>query len=387
MADIPVIDISSENEDAARQLLAAATDNGFAFIKNNDATGLSPSDIQGMFDLSASFFAAPTNVKEECSINSNKSGKNRGWLGMHAETLDPSKQKKGDFKEAFNFSPHNPPQPLSGPLSTQRDTLLTFQTKCHSLCLHILRLFATALSIPRTWFEERHDFSQGETGSILRLLYYPSLQTLKARASRTQHNEGSEVNGTDQEKQWQEFEEGEDVRAGAHSDYGSVTLLFQQLGQPGLEILTKEGKWASVPVNPNDNPGPLPILLNIGDLLSYWTNGLLKSTVHRVIFPSPSSTAPSPSPASAPAGQDRYSLAYFCHPLDACPLLPVPSKMVEEMSGSEEARGEVRKVRGLAGWHDRSEEGQEGKGKGEAEVLTAKDHLNARLGATYGVKT
>ncbi|KAG8630970.1 hypothetical protein KVT40_000110 [Elsinoe batatas] len=382
MAEIPVIDISSGNTDAARQLLAAATDNGFAFIKNNDATGLSPSDIQSMFDLSASFFAAPTNVKAECSINSNKSGKNRGWLGMHAETLDPSKQKKGDFKEAFNFSPHNPPQPLSGPLSDQRDTLLTFQTKCHSLCLHILRLFATALSIPQSWFEERHDFSQGETGSILRLLYYPSLQTLKAKASRTEQNGGSEVNGAEQEKQWQEFEEGEDVRAGAHSDYGSVTLLFQQLGQPGLEILTKEGKWASVPVNPGEGSNPLPILLNIGDLLSYWTNGLLKSTVHRVIFPSPSSSTPSV-PSQPPSG-DRYSLAYFCHPLDACPLLPVPSKLVEEMSGSEEARGEVRKVRGLAG-RGSGEEGGEGEGKGE--VLTAKDHLNARLGATYGVKT
>jgi hypothetical protein len=68
-----------------------------------------------------------------------------------------------------------------------------------------------------------------------------------------------------------------DLRAGAHSDFGSLTLLFQLPGQPGLEIKTPEGEWASVPVDPSssgsddkskdDAAASLPILLNIGDLL------------------------------------------------------------------------------------------------------------------------
>jgi isopenicillin N synthase-like dioxygenase len=61
-----------------------------------------------------------------------------------------------------------------------------------------------------------------------------------------------------------------DLRAGAHSDFGSMTLLFQLPGQPGLEIKTPEGEWASVPVDPSgsgDDAASLPILLNIGDLL------------------------------------------------------------------------------------------------------------------------
>ena len=67
-----------------------------------------------------------------------------------------------------------------------------------------------------------------------------------------------------------------DLRAGAHSDFGSLTLLFQLPGQPGLEIKTPEGEWASVPVDPSggssddenkDDSASLPILLNIGDLL------------------------------------------------------------------------------------------------------------------------
>ncbi|PNS19327.1 UPF0676 protein [Sphaceloma murrayae] len=365
MADIPIVDISGTDDVVAAQLLAAATDSGFAFIEGNAATGLSAQDVQSMFDLSASFFASPADIKEQCSINSSESGKNRGWLGMHAETLDPGKQKKGDFKEAFNFSPHDPPQPLSGPLSPRRDQLLKFQAKCHALCQRVLGLFAVALSIAPDWFETHHDMTKGETGSILRLLYYPSLQTLKARSAQNQPDKQTEERS---EQQWQTYEEETDVRAGAHSDYGSVTLLFQQLGQPGLEILTKKGTWAPVPVNPAGSATP-PILLNIGDLLSYWTNGLLKSTVHRVIFPA--------DPTGETKGKDRYSMAYFCHPLDSATLVPVPSRLVQEMSGGEEARKEIEKLKLLGGISSTLSGDR-------TRVLTAKEHLDARLGATYG---
>lgn len=71
-----------------------------------------------------------------------------------------------------------------------------------------------------------------------------------------------------------ETADGTDLRAGAHSDFGSLTLLFQLPGQPGLEIKTPEGYWASVPVDPSSSAGQdgetkkaLPILVNIGDLL------------------------------------------------------------------------------------------------------------------------
>jgi isopenicillin N synthase-like dioxygenase len=97
----------------------------------------------------------------------------------------------------------------------------------------------------------------------------------------------------------------------------------------------------------------LPILVNIGDLLSYWTNGLLKSTVHRVIYPE----------ESRKAGQDRYSIVYFCHPLDDASLIPIPSRIIDAHAASNPS-GET--VQGN---------------------LTAKDHLNNRLAATYGLKS
>lgn len=134
-----------------------------------------------------------------------------------------------------------------------------------------------------------------------------------------------------------------------------MTLLFRLPSQPGLEILTPAGQWATVPVDPDPNSGStiLPILVNIGDLLSFWTNGLLKSTVHRVIFPNPEEYPET--------GADRYSIAYFCHPEDDAKLIEVPSDVVKDKSAAHN------------GVPDK--------------LLTARDHLNSRLAATYGIKT
>ncbi|OCK82339.1 putative oxidoreductase [Lepidopterella palustris CBS 459.81] len=344
-AGIPVIDISSPSPDVAKEILHAVAKYGFVFVKNHEV-GIPPEDIQGMFDLSRDFFSSPSEVKAECSIHSSKSGKNRGWLSMHTETLDPAHQKRGDFKEAFNigeFVNGKADQPLPGPLAAEESRIANFANQCHNLCNKLLHLFASALEIPSTeggedWFSLRHDRTKGPSGSVLRLLYYPSIPN------------PPDLN---------------DIRAGAHSDYGSLTLLFQLPSQPGLEILTHDSTWAPVPVNPS--PSTLatpPILVNIGDLLSYWTNGLLKSTVHRVIFPKPEPGVES---------QDRYSIAYFCHPLDEARLVPVPSKVVE---GLRSVEGEGQKIK----------VGYGGGAGGVDEVLTAKDHLNRRLAATYGLK-
>jgi len=143
-------------------------------------------------------------------------------------------------------------QPLPTPLASHQETIVNFQNSCHALCQRIFTHLATALATPSDWFTSRHDRSRGPSGTVFRMLYYPTLKP---------------QDGDDQEDRTA------DLRAGAHSDFGSMTLLFQLPGQPGLEIKTPEGEWASVPVNPiggsddNDDAVSLPILLNIGDLL------------------------------------------------------------------------------------------------------------------------
>lgn len=104
------------------------------------------------------------------------------------------------------------------------------------------------------------------------------------------------------------------------------------------------------PQGTEDDPFP-PILVNVGDLLSYWTNGFLRSTVHRVVIP--------PDGGSS----DRYSMAYFCHPTNQTRLMPIPSDLV-----TPEFIPAVTADEGFV----------------NSSVLTAEEHLKSRLAATYG---
>lgn len=140
-----------------------------------------------------------------------------------------------------------------------------------------------------------------------------------------------------------------------------MTLLFRLKGQAGLEIQTHQGTWVPVPVCPpgtETDPAP-PILVNIGDLLSYWTNGLLRSTVHRVVFPG--ATAGSSSSTTVvegeTGGEERYSIAYFCHPVGTTKLEPVPSERVRAFGEEQNGKGVIN---------------------GERKMLTADEHLNMR---------
>jgi len=327
--ELPVLDLkdtSPPDPKIAKDLIDSVSRYGFVFVKNSSGQ-IPPSDIDSVFQLSKQFFKSPAQDKTPFRVNSGSSGKNSGWFEMHTELLDPEKQATGDFKEAFNmneFRNGKAQQPLPPILKANEDRLNAFIDHCYRLCLLILRYFAAGLEIDSKaggseFFQRFHDRS-GPSGSVFRLLYYPAMS--------------------------QAYDNEKDIRAGAHSDYGSITLLFQRPGQPGLEILTDDNSqtWYPVPVNPTNEP-ELPILVNVGDLLSYWTNWKLKSAVHRVVFPENS------------PGKDRYSIAYFCHPVDDAPLLPVPSRLVQEDSGTAQ--------------------------DGSKKVLTAKQHLENRLAASY----
>jgi isopenicillin N synthase-like dioxygenase len=235
-------------------------------------------------------------------------------------------------------------QPIPQSIEPHEADLAAFRESCHSLCRKLLLLFGIGLGVnPPDFFTAAHSPDK-PSGSILRFLYYPPPSATPSAQEA-------------------------DVRAGAHSDYGSVTLLFRLKGQAGLEILTPANTWAPVPVCPpgtEDDPSP-PILVNIGDLLSYWTNGLLRSTVHRVAFAS-SGTGDNAHAAGLTKGEStadpRYSIVYFCHPADDTPLTAVPSERVHNFQG------------GLATTNA-------GNPYAERKVLTATEHLQMRLQATY----
>jgi isopenicillin N synthase-like dioxygenase len=287
------------NNEAARNL-------GFIYITGH---GVSRSLMKRIFAISAELFQLEDAEKSRYSIGP----ENRGWSRMGSEKLDPATQKNADYKEAFNLAPGSD-QALPAYLEQQRVHLLAFEDKCQDLLLQLCRLLALGLGLPRDYFASKHN-RHAASGTIMRLLYYPA-------SSATTMTSG-------------------EVRAGAHTDYGSLTLLFQNPGQSGLEVRNPvTGQFDAVPAPTSDSEdAELPILVNVADQLTLWTAGQLKSAVHRV--------------TSSYQG-DRYSIAYFCHPDDDTSLAPIA---------------------GLQGNHLVKMDGAVG--------LTAGEHLRQRLAATY----
>jgi isopenicillin N synthase-like dioxygenase len=260
MAKIPIIDLldlTSSNtvtrQTVVKKIYQACHEVGFMYLQN---PGISAELIQGVFTQSKSFFNLPLEIKQQQAWNDEFS--NVGYVGMERERLNPN--KPGDLKEAFNLVGAN----SSSPIANYPDILAFFQA-CTELANKILSGFALALELPVDFFTTRHN----QQNHTLRLLHYPPLQKSPQPGQ---------------------------VRAGEHSDYGSITLLFQDnIG--GLEVQTASGEWiAAVPI-------PDMVLVNTGDLMARWTNHVFCSTKHRVMLPHDVSLK-----------QSRYSVAFFCHP-------------------------------------------------------------------------
>jgi len=88
------------------------------------------------------------------------------------------------------------------------------------------------------------------------------------------------------------------LRAGAHCDYGSLTILRTEDKPGGLQVMNTAGEWRDVPIAPDC------FIVNIGELMARWTNGQWKATLHRVVNP----------PAELAAGSRRLSLVFFHNP-------------------------------------------------------------------------
>jgi isopenicillin N synthase-like dioxygenase len=144
-----------------------------------------------------------------------------------------------------------------------RDTFLELFATFDRTGLKILKAIARYLQIDEDYFED----AVRDGNSVLRALHYPP----------------------------QTEPTGEHIRAGAHEDINAITLLLGA-EEAGLELLTRDGRW--IPVSPR--PGEL--VINIGDMLQRLTNGVLRSTSHRVVNPTPDR-----------ASHARYSMPFFLH--------------------------------------------------------------------------
>jgi len=259
MLEIPIIDLSIfktgnaiTRQSVVKHIYQACHKIGFMYLQNH---GISQNLVDQVFTQSKYFFNLPLEVKQQLAWSDEFN--NTGYVGLERERLNPN--QPGDLKEAFNL----------GKQGNQKldSSILAFYEACTELANIVLQAFALSLELPADFFATRHN----QQNHTLRLLHYPPLQTIPKAGQ---------------------------VRAGEHTDYGSITLLFQdEVG--GLEVQTSSGEWMAAPVIPDT------VIVNTGDLMQRWTNHVFCSTKHRVMIPTDSKVE-----------RSRYSLAFFCHPND-----------------------------------------------------------------------
>jgi isopenicillin N synthase-like dioxygenase len=148
-----------------------------------------------------------------------------------------------------------------------KDLCLTYYTQMAELARDLLRLSALALGLREEFFDDKIDRQIGR----LTLRLYPQ-QTMKPLPGQ--------------------------LRAGAHTDYGTVTILRPGDTVGGLQVADQKGDWHDVPAVPNS------FVINQGDLMARWSNDHWISTLHRVNNP----------PEQALGGNRRLSIVFFHHP-------------------------------------------------------------------------
>lgn len=259
MSYVPVIDLSQDDATLAPVINQICTEVGFFQVVNHGV----PGDVEtAAWSSLAAFFDLPLAAKLD--LQAQNAGDPYGYIPVNAESLSQSlgNAAPGDVKESINIGPIDPPtHELSGPdeaivylpnrwppsMPDLKDVCREYYDEMTRLSERIMRLFALALELPGDYFDPMITHSP----SALRAINYPATSTPLAPGQ---------------------------LRAGAHTDYGLLTILHQD-AVGGLEVVDNTGEWAAVPSI------PAAYVINIGDLMARWTNDRWRSTMHRVVNP------------------------------------------------------------------------------------------------------
>jgi isopenicillin N synthase-like dioxygenase len=266
IASLSLNDADRDRDGFAQALGRSFEDYGFAIISDH---GIPDDLIHRAEEKAKAFFALPEEVKRKYSIPGG--GGARGYTPFGIETAKGAKAH--DLKEFWHVGRELPAgHPFRDTMADNvwpsevpgfRETFLELYDAFDRSGLKVLRAIARFLKIDEDYFAD----TVRDGNSVMRLLHYPP----------------------------QSEPTGEHVRAGAHEDINTITLLLGA-EEAGLELLTRDGRW--IPVSPK--PGEM--VINIGDMLQRLTNGRLRSTSHRVVNPTPDR-----------ASKARYSMPFFLH--------------------------------------------------------------------------
>lgn len=279
MSSIPTFDLHTLDP---RALGAAFRELGFVALRGHD---IDQRAIEPAYAAVRRFFALPDEVKRRYQLAGQAGA--RGYTPFRTERAKD--QSEPDLKEFWHVGrelsaddPHGQellPNVWPREVPELRPALLSLYRALDQLGSRVLAAIAQDLGLASEWFEPHIDHGN----SILRPLHYPPLA------------EG--VSG---------------VRSAAHEDINLITLMVAS-GEPGLEILRRDGRWLAVEAPPDQ------VIVNIGDMLQRLTNHVLPSTTHRVVNP----------PAFA-STRSRYSLPFFLHPNSEFVIETLPSCIDEQ---------------------------------------------------------
>lgn len=300
---VPVIDISglwSGGPDARRDVAAeidhACREIGFFQITGH---GIDDDLITRMYDVSRAFFDQDLAVKRQVAQPNPETIRGYCAVGEESFAYSDGINTPNDLHEKYDVGPVDVPEgdpyysfeeagahflPNQWP-STPADmqTIWTeYFRALNALCGELMSAFALALDLPEDHFADKID----KDISMLRAINYP-------------HRDEPPLPGQ--------------MRAGAHTDYGSLTIVRQEEAPGGLQVFTKDGDWVPVPVVPG------ALVVNLGDLMAQWTNDAWTSTRHRVANP----------PRDVVTDTRRMSLVFFHQPNYDAVVECIPSCLAE----------------------------------------------------------
>lgn len=255
--------------------------------------GVDPGVKARYFDAVREFFALPTADKQRLAI-ANSGHAHRGYVGFGTETLAGALAESadlaaggtidrtaatatlaGDLKETLDTGNEDPPDhpevlagtPTFGPnqlpdLPGWREAYSAYRTAGIEAVLRMYRALSMALGLDPYWLESQ----PGETMYQLRMIHYPPQDRVTPEPGQ--------------------------LGCGAHTDYGSITILADD-GVGGLQVRQRSGEWIDITIDEGE------LVVNLGDLMAIWTNDRWVSNPHRVINP---------------VGVDRYSSPLFVTP-------------------------------------------------------------------------
>jgi len=266
---LPIVDVSSlYREDGraievtARAIGKAARSNGFLYVSGH---GIPQASVASVLGQAERFFALPDAEKLRLRIGSERH--HRGYVPVtdrglyadesgdrHYEAFDMALEVNADDSDARNSY-------LLGPnlwpsLPQFQQVLSSYYDAVAKLAGRLCMAFEVDLGLEPGFFAAR----MSKPTSQLRLIHYLENEVPPSYS---------------------------DMNMGAHTDYECFTILHQS--EPGLQVMDLDDNWVEAP------PIPGTFVINIGDMLESWTNGIYKATLHRVVN----------------RGRERYSIPFF----------------------------------------------------------------------------